>query len=842
MKTMHVSGVLLGLVGLCLAAMANAATAEFSAPPSVTRVAGRAAVRFAMAGATDVEVAVIDQSGEVVRHLAGGALGLEQTPPAPLIRGLAQQIPWDGLDDDGRVVGPGPFWFRVRAGMGVKLDAVAGGDPYAFWTEFSGQGDHAQWRITGLDAKPDGSVYLFGNFTPYGLPTLRKYDARGDYQRTVFPPPAGMSADEVRGWGINERADGSWTLKPNYSWGSSQSEWTLMAGGHDGGGIWSGWLVPTPEPGQLCLFRPPASGNQRMLFGVDGSLKHFEPMPALGGEPLPKKGLIRSFFSALTPDGKSLLVSGMSTLQEGFWREGQIWKVDLATRSTSVFFALTDDERGHRAAVGHTDATPYSVFQGVAVDSVGHVFVCDRMNQRVIVIGPDGKAIRSLPVVNPDAVAVSPKSRALYVTTRFGAYSGNGRLKLIKFADWSRDEAPAIELTLREEIGKRQESSLLRVVEDKGEEFIWVAYTQLPVRIYQDAGSEFRLVKDFYQVGTQRALDLQHMTLDSKTGDIYIADSQSYLSRMRGWDEPRFEPCYADAKTPIRAGSIAIDAHSRYLYTKHHYNNPVLRWQLDGEYLTPAPVAGSQAVVPPVTCAWVFSGLWERGMAACPGGLATLGVVVDGRGARWDDYRGPLTYFPADSTKAPWTAVPFVGFGGKNPNSGGVAFDRQGNLYVGLYDGKPNDVPSGFASDKDYSQKIGRIYKFARTGSVTSGNLFPAAPVTPAKIYDIHYGPLVHYPRFTVDEFGRIYYPNGLLPRIGVVDNEGNQVLEFGTWGNRDSLAGLAGDLAPTNDIPLAWPNSVQADDQFIYVSDMLNARLLRLAKTFAAAGRVKLE
>ena len=53
---------------------------------------------------------------------------------------------------------------------------------------------------------------------------------------------------------------------------------------------------------------------------------------------------------------------------------------------------------------------------------------------------------------------------------------------------------------------------------------------------------------------------------------------------------------------------------------------------------------------------------------------------------------------------------------------------------------------------------------------------------------------------------------------------------------------GLPGDLVPTNDIPLAWPNSVEADDNFIYVSDMLNARLLRLRKTFATTETVKVE
>lgn len=39
----------------------------------------------------------------------------------------------------------------------------------------------------------------------------------------------------------------------------------------------------------------------------------------------------------------------------------------------------------------------------------------------------------------------------------------------------------------------------------------------------------------------------------------------------------------------------------------------------------------------------------------------------------------------------------------------------------------------------------------------------------------------------------------------------------------------------PTTGIPLAWPNAVDATDDFLCVSDIVNIRLLRLAKTFQA-------
>ncbi|MDE0937984.1 MAG: hypothetical protein OSA89_18895, partial [Mariniblastus sp.] len=64
-------------------------------------------------------------------------------------------------------------------------------------------------------------------------------------------------------------------------------------------------------------------------------------------------------------------------------------------------------------------------------------------------------------------------------------------------------------------------------------------------------------------------------------------------------------------------------------------------------------------------------------------------------------------------------------------------------------------------------------------------------------------------------------------------DNAGNEILHFGTYGNRDSMGGLQGELISTTGIPLAFPNSVDATDNYIYVADMVNLRLLRLRKCF---------
>jgi hypothetical protein len=92
---------------------------------------------------------------------------------------------------------------------------------------------------------------------------------------------------------------------------------------------------------------------------------------------------------------------------------------------------------------------------------------------------------------------------------------------------------------------------------------------------------------------------------------------------------------------------------------------------------------------------------------------------------------------------------------------------------------------------------------------------------------------MLHPSFFAVDAFGRIVYPNSLACYVGVIDNAGNPILRFGTYGNRDSTGGLEGDLAPTQGIPLACPKGVAVTDDWIYVADWANCRLLRIRKTF---------
>ncbi len=305
------------------------------------------------------------------------------------------------------------------------------------------------------------------------------------------------------------------------------------------------------------------------------------------------------------------------------------------------------------------------------------------------------------------------------------------------------------------------------------------------------------------------------------------------LFKVRDWTSPVFERCLTNANTKLIAGSIGIDERNRYLYARGGTSNgSIQRWDLDshGYYNAIETGAGTNVVTDSFYFGWYIRlGHTDPGFDVAPdGSLAVSGGMLPPTGTA--DLN--LKYFNQDETSAPWAPLvlntnPFVG----------AKFDLKGNLYSALYDGPPESIPVGYELDPFYQTSnwnpfISRIYKYTPTGSIASGNLYPVAPGAAAKVYDIPYG--MTSPRqpasFGVDGYGRICYPTAISQNVTLIDNEGNEILRFGTYGNADSKGGLSGELVPTADIPLAYGHTVDISDDFIYVGDLNNNRVLRVA------------
>ncbi len=868
---------LLATLAFCISipALTGEGSAGFSSKPTVGRTGDKFTISFAVDRATDVEVAILDARGKVVRHLAAGVLGAPSTgsgpagaPPAPLKAGLSQSLEWDGKDDYGEppppTLHPPPFSARVRIGMGAKLEKIVGGDPYAFFSRDMYHGNHAYWYMGGMELKPDGTVYIAGSQNQLGTHTIRHYDADGNYLGTVFPPPAGRPVEKMKGWGLNTNADGTYT--PRY--GRLQSPFmstTPLCTGRE----LPVFLIHSADNDKLTVM---GEDYELAIVNTDGTIAEPDGGCIVAKPPLSGggKGDSRPFgplFTCLAPDGKSFYLSGIYSAarsggntvvgadQEGFWHDGQVWKVDLATREARPFFSIDKvvGPRNDRVKTPIGGAFSYSELHGVAADEEGHVFVCDRLNKRIVVLDQAAKILKEIPVLYPDDIVLGPEKGVLYVTTRFGEeHVKGGELKLLKFADWRKDTGPAIALKLIDNdicYHKLNRSHLLASKTKEGTN-VWVSYKDIPVRIYRDKGDAFELVKDFYEAGPQRCLSLYNMRVDPTTESVYVADGYHGLFRLTDWSKPKLELCYLAKDWPLDISSFAIDTRHRYLYGRMRGRDPglaknssqkqgIARYRLDGEYLTPAPFGKADHVLTePVIWNWVISyGNEDYGMDVAPNGqFAALGGLDRGK---WD-FAARLLFFKGDYEHVPWQAMELTAFGPPS-TAGGARFDPKGNLYLGSYDGKPDNIPEGFAADKLFAGNMLRIHKYAPTGSLAQGDLFPTQPKGPAKVYDVHFGAFGdgkfrRSARFGVDGYGRIYYPTSLSQTVSVIDNEGNPVLSFGTYGNRDSTGGLPGDLVPTKGIPMAYPNSVDASDDHIYVADLVNVRLLRLAKTFAAA------
>ena len=97
-------------------------------------------------------------------------------------------------------------------------------------------------------------------------------------------------------------------------------------------------------------------------------------------------------------------------------------------------------------------------------------------------------------------------------------------------------------------------------------------------------------------------------------------------------------------------------------------------------------------------------------------------------------------------------------------------------------------------------------------------------------------------PMFCLDPWGRLYMPNAVTYTVSVLDNNGNVITRFGHYGNADSRGPGQGSPIKTPEIPLGWPEAVGVSNKAVYVADVLNRRIVRLRKTYAAEKRCRIE
>lgn len=807
-----------------LTAATSAAEPTFAVKPGVTRTGDGATITFTASAATDVEVAVLDKDGKVVRHLAAGRLG--DNAPAPLVKGsLKQTITWDGKDDLGRRAEGGSF--RVRVGLGLRPEL--GG--------FLGDNPASLGSVRGLAAGPGGELFVFHVYGPLhpsdGSLACTVLDRDGQYLRTILPYPANLAGDRLKGLKRLKLEDGS-QVPFLY-----QAETRSLL----------------PGAGDLPPQQPVVSRDGRLAFvGVqEGPHRYAQPglnqvvvIDTDGG--IPDGGALRTVLAkssrtaadlALSPDEKTIYATG---LRDGDGSANAVYRFSWSDAGPQVFVA------------GDTgpDESRLNKPSGIAVDGEGQVYVADSGNNRVAVFRPDGRFRGALKVDRPERVAVHPRTGAVYVI------SGELKNQLLKFSSWEKPE-PVAQLKLPS-FKHEAYTALLALDALAQTPVLWVAspkgyYAKMDLLRIEDRGDGFAAPVDVGKRNKEArptAGPVLGMDLDRQRGRLFVND-QLYDIKAGKWQRGIRESTGA-SNNSRGVGSVGLDGN----FYSQIYPKVIRRIGPDLKKLPfPAAAATKGDLISPLEGSMRVRG---RGITADPRGNVFV-LLEDGRGQAYDH----VYVFDADGKLK---HEKLIDSSIRSVNS--IRVDYAGNLYLalGLRPGKDllppgleGQVPAG-PKDPDavngvncYPLIYGSIAKFSpKGGSIrpdVGGVACNYAWGTPIEVKGAEWifsgaSPVVSWrvagtpdicncesPRFDVDGYGRTFFSDAARFRVGVLDTGGNLIAWFGSYGNADSAG--PGSKVPEPAIPLYWPYNVSVDDDHAYVGDRLNRRVVRVRLSHAA-------
>ncbi len=827
MRAAVISNTFLLVLGLGLPGTASLAAQSFTRKPSAVRTGDKVKIEFAVSRETDVAVYVLDAKGKVVRHLAAGVL--RKNAPGPLKPGLSQSVEWNMKDDFGKPAAGGPFKVRIALGLGAKYDRIVMDDPLSFGS------------IRSLAVGPGGTLYIrmsTGTNWPNGTgEVMVALNRDGSYRRTIMPFPANLPAARL---------------------------------GDAAPLILDGRPAPVVRRVNLRDFYgavgPAASGmavtrNGRILFPLPGMrlaavdrdggipFKTFSGLPLFGK--LLSTHPLQRIFVAISTDGKTAYMTGLGHRSKTHSSAPldnlypAVFKVPLPQRGpAAVLFGDMKNTGNDRTHLGGLPS-------GIVLDGKGNLLVGDPANERVVVLsGKTGRFVASLAVEGVDCVAADPKNGAIYVTRRLA----RGAVELVKFKG-IESSVPAAKLEFRRE-GSPNRPWLMALDASARPPVIWMGGSRGSLLRIEDASGKFGKPR---KVGTGRLAmgDFNDLSVDRRRGDVYfrlLKYNYWRFSEATGKVEPfRFK----------RHGSFSqqlVPGFDGFVYV-HGYRGWIARYDHAGK---PAPWPGSDShIVPARTDMYINTG--HQLGAAWDGSLALL-VNADRKRPR---YRRTLNRLTPGGKPGRWGPIWQV-----SEVAVGPKFDPQGNIYIA-----EQVRPKGWRSPPGMKQSAylyGSIIKFSPKGGqvlFSRGGYKPVYPpgvkpdLDPAlKTVDADYiyrfdykkllgakltGALWIHPgishiehagctceniRFDVDGFGRVFYPDTCRFRVGVLDTNGNEITHFGGYGNADGKGPQSRDKSLAKpDIALAWLVGVGATDDYAYMGDVLNRRLLRVKLTYAA-------
>ena len=815
----------------------------FTKSPVSIQTGEKVLISFAVSAAIDVEVAVLDAKGEVVRHLVAGMLG--EKPPRPLVPGLAQNLEWDRRDDAGQLATGGPFKVRVALGLKPRFDNVIG------WSGYScGSSD-------GLTVGPDGVAYLIhsaGLYAHRSTWLISAFNKDGTYRRQVYPGPANLPPEKRLGWPRVTPEGGlevpvifhllPRTTYPGAVFGDRM--FPLVTG--------DGRLVLLSAEGGGSIKHVDSRGGRRLLIlGTDGSV----PADFLGPEVCPQVGGFGHI--ALSPDGKTVYATGfVDAGSKGKGPVNVVYRVPLDGSKPSETLIGKPYEKLDGPA-GLSDP------QGLDVDADGNIYVADYDHDRMAIYKPDGVYLDEIKVECPDTVHVSRKTGAIYVVQlkkrtkpftdeHWGVPAHNWCVKRIAKFGGLKDkvEKAAFENRLNTSMGG---GGYMALDESGSEPVLWVTglvYGGGPILKIAEKGGKLESIGEPIKEAakSEKGLALDFIGDVSVLGDKVLAQHPTFgnhrnaslaYSVETGAYLGRYAPKDAAGKEEnlwkLIYGEVVVGKDERMYYHAAGFR----RYDREGKW-TPFET----------TTNGVIDGIFH-------GHTREAGFFIDRTGKIWapsgtanrnlEDMK--VRVYGADGKMINDCALHVQG-----ARMGGIVVDRAGNIYVGAQ-AVPKDepIPKAFVGrlpadspaqhpSNDYKQNA-MLYKFPPTGggilkddqgtftaiaqyartSVTVKNALWMKRVGYVGSHGDELGCHCETTRFDIDDYGRIFVPDIFRFRVCVFDGEGNELAAFGSYGNMDSRG--PGSPIPEPEIPFGWPLSVNCGAGRAFVADLVNRRVV---------------
>jgi DNA-binding beta-propeller fold protein YncE len=843
--------------------------AKITSGPKVSRAAGKTKITFAVSAAVDVEIAILDARGTVVRHLAAGLLG--PAAPKPFKKNsLKQEIVWDGTNDQGQKAS-GAAKVRLRIGMKHKFEKYLGWNGLTF-----------DQNIVGIAVGKNGEVYIAETEKSWGRSMIRVISKEGKYLRTILPFSNKTPLARRKEFGVHKMPNG---LEVPFVFNAQNGCTQPLVSALRNQDIVvhpDGHLLLTSANGSLSNHGP---AQYLLAMHPDGGVP--EKIGYLGPEVRDMKGFLGGAGNststvynglALSPDAKYIYRAGFT--------DGWRYKYKNEVVMHGVRRLQWGDKKFGKHFLGNdkpgSDDQHFKNVAGLATDSAGNIYVCDNGNGRLMIFSPAAKLLHKVEVPNPYQVRVHPKSGDIYLLCReLKRYSLLKSSKLMKFTPVSKGKPVSVgEFATGRRVYK----------------YIALDATSTPARLYtvqhggwrrQDKilliankGKSFEIVR---QINNNNGLSYPlFVAADPKRGRAFV---RNFLGGMSVLDlnSGKMKKCAISGSNEIEinaTGDIySISGWSWKLsrYTSQVKHKPFAAGTNKGAIGGPFPM-GKDAKGKKLEARAKGFGQGGRGIAIGPdGNLYLLKMPQYTHG--WVDVYSPEGKLLKEKLI---DNLPY--------SSGGIGVDAAGNIYIGVslrpetgkkyfprgFETAPHDkwvwykkkrpLPWDMVYYNTYLFYYGSVIKFSPKGgrfrvwnakgknnarpadvpekwpTYRSGYLREKIAVDGAQWLFNGCSPIPTSGenwgdpscscwniRLRVDPYGRVFIPDCFRFAIHVTDTAGNLINRMGRYGNVD-------DISKGSDIVFGWPAYTSLAGDKLYVSDVNTNRLLVINLEYAAS------